>query len=103
MFSRISFIFLVFTAIPFANGSNLTELSKQFSTSFAQELKKHSIPGAAYAIVKNDRIIAMESFGYIDKAQSQKVNGQTIFRLASVSKLFAAIITTMQVPWCFCA
>jgi beta-lactamase class C len=95
MFSRVSFIFLALTAIPLAYASNLTGLSQQFSASIAKELKKHSIPGAAYAIVKNDSIIAMEAFGYIDKAQSQKVNDQTVFRLASVSKPFAATITTM--------
>lgn len=61
----------------------------------AQELKQYSIPGAAYVIVNNDNIIAMETFGHTDKAKIKKVDENTVFRLASVSKTFASTLTTM--------
>ncbi len=61
----------------------------------AKELEKYSIPGGAYVIVKNNQVVAMENFGHIDKAKSQTVDNNTVFRLASVSKPFAATITTM--------
>lgn len=46
-------------------------------------------------MVKNDRIVSLKTFGHIDKAKHQKVNSNTVFRLASVSKTFASTIATM--------
>jgi beta-lactamase class C len=69
--------------------------SKKFNKSFDQHLKKHNIPGGAYAIVQKGKIVSLESFGHTDKAKSQPINSNTVFRLASVSKTFAATITTM--------
>ncbi|AZQ85079.1 class A beta-lactamase-related serine hydrolase [Colwellia sp. Arc7-635] len=82
-----------FTLVTYA--TDLDSLNKKISLNIASELKKYSIPGAAYAIVKNDKVIAMESFGYIDMSKNKKVDNNTVFRLASVSKPFAATITTM--------
>jgi len=74
---------------------NFTHFNEKLAKSVSNELDNYSIPGAAYAIVSNNNIVAMESFGYVDKAKSQKINPDTVFRLASVSKPFAATITTM--------
>jgi beta-lactamase class C len=94
-FSTIFFAlcFNCLSTISYAN--ELNSFNKQLAVDFAKEIKKHNIPGAAYAIIKNDKVIAMESFGYTDTAKSQKVDDDTVFRLASVSKPFAATITTM--------
>jgi len=81
--------------MPFSFGSNLIDLQQQFAVSVEHELKKHSIPGAAYAIVKNNKIFALKTFGHLDKTNSKKVDQESVFRLASVSKTFAATITTM--------
>jgi beta-lactamase class C len=90
----ITLIFISFSTLStYATG--LDSLNKKLSLNIASELKKYSIPGAAYAIVKNDKVIAMESFGYIDMSKNKKVDNNTVFRLASVSKPFAATITTM--------
>ena len=78
-----------------ANANELQRLNKQLAADFAKELKKHNIPGGAYAIVKNNKVIALEKFGYTDTKKSKKVDNNTVFRLASVSKPFAATITTM--------
>jgi len=90
----ITLIFISFSTLStYATG--LDSLNKKLSLNIASELKKYSIPGAAYAIVKNDKVIAMETFGYIDMSKNKKVDNNTVFRLASVSKPFAATITTM--------
>ena len=81
--------------MPLSYGDNFTNFNNQFSVNVADQLDKYSIPGAAYTIVENDNIVAIETFGYVDKAKSRKINGDTIFRLASVSKSFSATITTM--------
>jgi beta-lactamase class C len=95
MFFRFIIFFFTLCSTLTANAADLERFNKKLSGNIASELKKYSIPGAAYAIVKNNQVIAMENFGYIDKAKSQKVDNNTVFRLASVSKPFAATITAM--------
>ncbi|ASP48686.1 serine hydrolase domain-containing protein [Cognaticolwellia beringensis] len=95
MLFRFVLLFFTLYLTLMANATDLANLNKKLSANVASEIKKYSIPGAAYAIVKNNQVIAMESFGYIDKAKSQKVDNNTVFRLASVSKPFASTITTM--------
>jgi beta-lactamase class C len=94
LFRFIAFFITLFSTLT-SYAIDLDNFNKKLSVNIASELKKYSIPGAAYAIVKNNQVIAMENFGYIDKAKSQKVDNNTVFRLASVSKPFAATITTM--------
>ncbi|MGB1261474.1 MAG: serine hydrolase domain-containing protein [Cognaticolwellia sp.] len=94
LFRFITFLLPLFSTLT-CFSADLASFNKKLSVNIASELKKHSIPGAAYAIVKNNQIISVENFGYIDKAKSQKVDNNTVFRLASVSKPFAATITTM--------
>ncbi|KGJ93393.1 serine hydrolase domain-containing protein [Thalassotalea sp. ND16A] len=95
MICRVSCILFAMLLMPAAFGSNLINFNQKLSASVTSELEQYSIPGAAYAIVKNDNIVALETFGHLDKAKSGKVNSNTVFRLASVSKTFAATITTM--------
>ena len=95
MLFRFSVIILALFSTFITYASNLDNLNKQLSKNVASELKKYSIPGAAYAIVKNNKVIAMESFGYSDTTKNEKIDNNTVFRLASVSKPFAATITTM--------
>ncbi|WP_051479623.1 serine hydrolase domain-containing protein [Catenovulum agarivorans] len=56
---------------------------------------KFAIPGGAYVVVKGERILALETIGYTDLSEARTVNAETAFRLASVSKTFAATVTTM--------
>jgi beta-lactamase class C len=95
MFHRIFSLLFFLIVLPSAYCSNLVELNKKLSEDVALELNKYSIPGGAYVIVKNKNIVALETFGHIDKSKSKKVNDSTVFRLASVSKPFAATLTTM--------
>ena len=94
IFRLISFFALFFSTL-LSHAVELDSLHKSTSANIARDLKKYNIPGAAYAIVKNNKVIAMESFGYTDTSKAQKINHNTVFRLASVSKPFAATITTM--------
>jgi beta-lactamase class C len=95
MFFRFITLFFTFFLTLTSYAADLNSLNKKLSANIASELKRFSIPGAAYAIVKKNQVFAMQSFGYTDKTKSQKVNHNTVFRLASVSKPFAATITTM--------
>ena len=94
IFRLISFFSLLLSTLT-CHAVELDSFNKKISANFAHDLKKYNIPGAAYAIVKNNKVIAMESFGYTDMTKTQKIDNNTVFRLASVSKPFAATITTM--------
>jgi len=95
MYSRL-FCFLIFICTSFfATGNTFDAFNQKWMKSVSSELNKFSIPGAAYVIIHNDKVVALETFGYNDKAKSQKIDANTVFRLASVSKPFAATITAM--------
>ncbi|WP_017446785.1 serine hydrolase domain-containing protein [Gayadomonas joobiniege] len=92
----ISAIVLFFTFLTAASqAASIESFNAQFAKNVEQQLRKYSIPGAAYVIVESNKIAALETFGYTDKKRTQRVNQDTVFRLASVSKTFSATLTTM--------
>jgi len=97
MYSRFCYFLFVFLFTSYADAlpNKANDFSKLFARDVASELKKHSIPGAAYAIIKDGQVVAVETFGHTDKTKGDKVDKHTVFRLASVSKTFAATVTTM--------
>jgi beta-lactamase class C len=92
---RVYCLFLLTLFISFSYADTIKGFNREFSIHVAEQLEKYNIPGGAYVIVKNNKIISLETFGHIDKTKHQKVDGNTVFRLASVSKTFASTITTM--------
>ena len=68
---------------------------EDFSQLVVSELIQNNIPGSAYVIVRGKNVLALETFGYTDFSKKHKINEDTVFRLASVSKPFTATITTM--------
>ncbi|WAJ69169.1 serine hydrolase domain-containing protein [Catenovulum adriaticum] len=91
----VIFSLLTIFIVPLACANKISHFNQSFSSSVARQFKELNIPGGAYAIIKDDEILALETFGYTDKTQTQKVTPETVFRLASVSKTFAATVTTM--------
>ncbi len=80
----------------------LPDLTKQrlvdsIQAYFNQALEQHQIVGAAVAIVKCDSIIYSGGFGNRNASLKDTVNAQTIFRIGSVSKGFAGILTGIHV------
>ncbi len=94
MLYRLAIVLLCIISIT-SSAQNITEITKTFSKKATYELKKHNIPGAAFVVIKDNKIIALKTIGYTDKNKTQKIDKDTVFRLASVSKPFAATITTM--------
>lgn len=64
-------------------------LSAQFQQQFNAQLQSAKVPGGAYAIVYQDRVLALGSYGVRAVGEQARVNPDTVFRLASVSKTFA--------------
>ncbi len=55
-----------------------------------QRMSDLHIPGAAVALIEKGRVAAIRSFGLADSQSRTPVSGATLFRLASISKSFAA-------------
>jgi len=58
-----------------------------------QMLCVNQIPGAALAVSYNGALVYARGFGYADVASSTPVQPDSLFRTASVSKLFTAAAT----------
>ncbi|MEM1082289.1 MAG: serine hydrolase domain-containing protein, partial [Pseudomonadota bacterium] len=58
-------------------------------------LKEERIPGAAWAIVHRGQIVHVEVNGYTDRSRAQRIDQDTVFRIASVSKGFAGVLASM--------
>jgi beta-lactamase class C len=56
-------------------------------------IKRGIAPGAAVAIVKDSSIIFLKGFGLKQTGKPDSVNTNTVFRLGSVSKCFASVLT----------
>lgn len=88
---------VIFSSSVYASveANELAQLKKQLLADVKAEVAMQGVPGGAYVLVKGNNIAALETFGYLDKAKSAKVDADTVFRLASVSKTFAATVATM--------
>ncbi len=77
-------------SLPAAASEKLAIVGTQFSSFFHQLVNDRGYPGAAFAIVRRDQVLQMGTHGYTNTKKTRKVDTQTTFRLASVSKTFAA-------------
>lgn len=78
-------------------GDSLATFLDNFEQKFAEGLTTKQIPGAAVAIVKDGRIVYQKGFGVKEAGNPEKVDEHTVFRLGSVSKGFASILTGVLV------
>jgi CubicO group peptidase (beta-lactamase class C family) len=78
----------------------LPELAKHVE----QTLKKTGVPGMAIAVVCKDQEILLKGFGFRDASKSERVDADTVFQLASVSKpitstVLAALVGERVIDW----
>lgn len=70
---------------------------EDFEQNFEEGLNGERIPGGAVAIVKDGRVVFQKGFGIKEIGKPDKVDEHTIFRLGSVSKGFASVLTGVLV------
>src|SRR3954464_12014040 len=63
-------------------------ISDSLDTYIQQGLKDWNIPGLAIAIVKDGKVVVMKGYGVRDLETKKPVNENTLFMIASNSKLF---------------
>ncbi|QCW99850.1 beta-lactamase family protein [Aggregatimonas sangjinii] len=72
--------------------SRKLELQKALRRYFEKAIQSGEIVGAGVSIVKGDSIVISDGFGKRKSSEAKKVNGETVFRLGSLSKGFAGLL-----------
>ena len=70
---------------------------EEFERDFKEGLNDEQIPGAAVAIVMEGRVVLQKGFGVKKRGTSDEVDENTVFRLGSISKGFASVLTGLMV------
>ncbi len=77
-------------SLPVFAADNYLKIATDYEVFFRQLISERDYPGAAFAIVSRDQILHIATVGHTTAARKQTIDPQTTFRLASVSKTFAA-------------
>lgn len=73
------------------------QLTNDYQRWVQQSMAIEGIPGAAVAIVKDSNVMFLEGFGVKKVGTTDSVDIHTVFRLASLSKGFASVLTAEYV------
>ncbi|MBI1983477.1 MAG: beta-lactamase family protein, partial [Acidobacteria bacterium] len=83
-----------FGKAPAGSGPDLHDLAALqtfLDNHFNKRMKELHVPGAAFVLVKDGKILFAKGYGYADLEKRTAVDPErTVFRVASVSKLFTA-------------
>jgi beta-lactamase class C len=79
-----------------ADSANRT-LAANFNSFFQTHVDAEGITGAAFVIATPDGIVLTGAAGHTDTSHSRRIDENTAFRIASVSKTFAAGLTGLLV------
>jgi len=55
------------------------------------EMQKQQVPGAAFILVQNGRVVLAKGYGLADVARRKPVTPDTIFQIGSISKVFTGL------------
>jgi len=77
-------------AVCFAQPSAEQDLANRFAAFFNSQVAADNITGAAFAVASPAGTVRIGTAGFTDTTQSRAIDANTTFRVASVSKTFAA-------------
>lgn len=75
----------------------ITALLSEYEQTLIKIMTRTGIPGAAVAIVKDTSVIYLKGLGVKTIGSSDSVDVNTVFRIGSVSKCFASVLTGIMV------
>lgn len=78
-------------AADIATNPEVTASERLFSAWLDAQIAYRGIPGVSVGVVYDQQLVWSKGFGYANLEQKRPMTGQTRFRIASNSKLFAAI------------
>ncbi len=76
---------------------HLTALLREYETNILKRQRKTKTPGVAIAIVHDSSIVYLKAFGVREVGKPDSIDVHSVFRLASVSKCFAPVLTGLLV------
>ncbi len=82
--------------IPLAEGG-LAKALADLPADVAAILKRSGVPGAAVAVVHGGETVFSEGFGVKEIGKDEKVDPETVFQIASLSKPIAATVAAVEV------
>ena len=90
--NKIFIVPLILSLVQGLNGQPNLESSEQiFDIWIKSKLKKDKWPGAIIGIVKDQKLIWSKSYGYANLETKQEIQPETLFAIASNTKMFTAI------------
>ena len=78
------------TSAPEAVGFSAERL-KNIDAFFASEIERKRVPGAVVAIARQGKLVYFKAFGQADPVKGTPMSTDTIFQLASMTKIQAAV------------
>ena len=103
-YAYLLFMLLIFVSLPTLTAEDDPHSTIRFNhvlldfDRFVQAtLDDWKLPGAAIAIVKDTDIVFMKGYGVRKVGQPEPIDIHTVFRIASVSKTFASVLTGLLV------
>lgn len=99
----LAFIFFVVLSA-FSQQLTLQEKLTHLDTYFEQARQDWEVPGLAVGIVKDDSLIFSKGYGVREINQTETVNTQTLFAIASITKTFTAaamatLVDEVKLTW----
>jgi beta-lactamase class C len=77
--------------------ADLTRAAREVEQLAAFVVDKKKLPGLALVIVQDGRVLTLRGYGVTEAGGSEAITPDTVFRLASLSKSFAATLTSLLV------
>ena len=68
-----------------------SERLRRIDAFFAREIERNRVPGAVVAIARNGRLVHFKAYGWTDKERGVRAGTDTIFQLASMTKIMTAV------------
>jgi CubicO group peptidase (beta-lactamase class C family) len=71
--------------------ASVESLAPTLDTRFRQFMEERHVPGLVWGIVQDGRLVHLSTMGVQDLEQRRPVTGDSLFRIASMSKVFTAL------------
>jgi beta-lactamase class C len=85
------------SALPRTASVDATPAAREIERLAGEIVAQKQLPGLALAIVQNGKVVSLRGYGVTDTSTGEAVGTDTVFRLASLSKSFAATVSAQLV------
>ena len=75
----------------------MEKVLQAYEASVLELMNDTGIPGAAIAVIKDTTVVYIKGFGVKSLHTTDSIDGHTVFRIGSVSKCFAGMLTAIMV------